>query len=118
VIYGEGPAVKNDATAKDSAGNPPRGLGPALNASDIRFTTRGDVLYAVVMGWPEGGKTNIKALATNSANYKGNIGSVQMLGSSGKLEIARDESGLTVTLPTQRTKTDDFGVALKIIPKA
>jgi alpha-L-fucosidase len=118
VIYGEGPSVKNDATAKETAGNPPRGLGPALNASDIRFTTKGDVLYAVVMGWPEGGKTNIKSLATNSANYKHEIGSIEMLGFSGKLEFARDENGLTVTLPTQRTKTDDYGVALKVIPKA
>jgi hypothetical protein len=41
-----------------------------------------------------------------------------MLGSSGNLEIARDETGLTVTLPAKRTQTDDFGIALKIIPKA
>jgi alpha-L-fucosidase len=117
VIYGEGPVVKTDATAKETAGNPPRGLGPALNASEIRFTTKGDVLYAAVMGWPDGGKTTIKALATNSPNYKGEIGSVQLLGSSGNLEIARDETGLTVTLPAKRTQTDDFAVALKIIPR-
>jgi hypothetical protein len=34
------------------------------------------------------------------------------------LIVTRDESGLTVMLPTQRTKTDDYGIALKIIPKA
>jgi len=118
VIYGEGPSVKDDATIRDSAGNPPRGLGPNLTASDIRFTTKGDILYAVVMGWPDGGKINIKALATNSANYQGDIGSVQMLGSSGNLEIARDENGLAVTLPAQRSETDNYGIALKIIPKA
>jgi alpha-L-fucosidase len=109
--------VKNDATAKETAGNPPRGLGPALNASDIRFTTKGNVLYAVVMGWPDGGKTTIKSLATNAPNYKGEIGSVQMLGSSGNLEIARDENGLTVTLPAQRSQADDYAIALKIVPK-
>jgi alpha-L-fucosidase len=70
------------------------------------------------MGWPEGGKVTIKALAASSPHYKGEIGSVQLLGSSGKLEVSRDESGLTVMLPTQRTKTDDYGIALKIIPKA
>ena len=118
VIYGEGPSVKDDATVKDSAGNPPRGLGPNLTAGDIRFTTKGDVLYAIVMGWPESGKISIKALATNSANYQGDIGSVQMLGSSGNLEIARDENGLAVTLPAQRSETDNYGIALKIIPKA
>jgi len=120
-IYGEGPSVKNDATAKDSAGNPPRGLGPNLTASDVRFTTKGDVLYAVLMGWPDGGKANIKSLATNSLNYKGEIDRVEMLGFSGNLEIARDENGLAVTLPsrrTERTETDNFGVALKIIPRA
>jgi alpha-L-fucosidase len=100
-IYGEVPTVKNDATA-----------------SDIRFTTKGDVLYAVVMGKPDGGKANIKSLATNSPHYQGEIGSVQLLGSSGNLEITRDENGLSVTLPTQRTKSDEFGIALKTIPKA
>jgi len=110
--------VKNDATAKESAGNPPRGLGPALNASEIRFTTKGDVLYAVVMGWPASGKTTIKSLATPAPYYQGEIGRVQLLGSDRNLEFARNENGLSVTLPPPRTKTDDFGVALKIIRKA
>jgi alpha-L-fucosidase len=115
-IYGEGPAVKNDATAKETAGNPPRGLGPNLTASDIRFTTKGDLLYAVVMGRPEGGRVNIKALASRSAHYPGEIGSVQMLGSAAKLEFARDQNGLSVTVPGSGTSI--YANALKIIPKA
>jgi alpha-L-fucosidase len=118
VIYGEGPSVKNDATVRDSAGQPPRGLGPNLTANDIRFTTKGDVLYAVVMGRPDTGKTTIQALATGSPHYPGDIGSVQLLGSSGNLEMVRDASGLTVTLPAERTKIDTYGLTLKIIPKA
>ena len=117
-IYGEGPSVKNDATARDSARNPPRGLGPNLTPSDIRFTAKGDMLYAIVMGWPDGGKVNIKSLAKDSLNNKGEIGAVQLLGSSGKLAFSRDESGLSVTLPTQRSETDSYGIALKIFPKA
>jgi alpha-L-fucosidase len=115
-IYGEGPAVKNDATAKETAGNPPRGLGPNLTASDIRFTTKGDILYAVVMGSPQGGKVGIKALASKSARYPGEIGSVQMLGSPAKLEFVRDENALTVTVPEGGTSV--FANALKITPKA
>jgi alpha-L-fucosidase len=115
VIYGEGPSVKNDATAKETAGNPPRGLGPNLAGADIRFTTKGEVLYAVVMGRPDDGKVNIKALATNSPHYQGGIGGVQMLGGSGNLELARDENGLKVTLPGGGTS--DFGTALKINPR-
>ena len=58
-IYGEGPNVKNDATAKDSAKNAPRGIGPEHTAKDIRFTTKGDTLYAIALGWPADGKVVI-----------------------------------------------------------
>ena len=116
VIYGEGPSVKNDATVRDSAGTPPRGLGPSLTASDVRFTTKGDALYAVVMGKPEDGKVTIHSLATNSPHYPGKIGGVQMLGAPGKLDVVRDEHGLAVTLP--EGKTSDYAIALKITPNA
>jgi alpha-L-fucosidase len=115
VIYGEGPSVKNDATAKETAGNPPRGLGPNLTGSDIRFTTKGDLLYAVVMGSPEGGKVSIKSLASKSPHYPGEIGSVQMLGSAAKLDFARDENGVALTLPGNGNSI--YATALKIVPK-
>jgi len=114
-IYGEGPSVKNAGTAVDSAGNPPRGLGPVLSAADVRFTTKGDVLYAIVMGRPAGGKVNIKALASPSAHYKGEVGNVQLLGSSAKLTFTRDANGLAVTIPD--SDANNYANALKIIPK-
>jgi len=101
---------------RDSAGTPPRGLGPSLTASDVRFTTKGDALYAVVMGKPEDGKVTIHSLATNSPHYPGKIGGVQMLGAPGKLDVVRDEHGLAVTLP--EGKTSDYAIALKITPNA
>ena len=69
-IYGEGPSVKNDATVVDEAVNPPRGLGPMTSAADIRFTTKGNALYAIVMGRPTG-KVTIKALAIELAASSG-----------------------------------------------
>jgi alpha-L-fucosidase len=116
VIYGEGPSVKNDATARDSAGNPPRGLGPNLTGADVRFTTKGEVLYAVVMGQPDNGTVTIKALATGSPHYPGEIGGVQMLGSAGKLDMVRDTTGLTVTVPGN--DQSHYATGLKIWPKA
>jgi alpha-L-fucosidase len=111
VIYGEGPSVKNDATVVDAAVNPPRGLGPMTSAKDVRFTTKGNALYAIVMGRPTG-KVTIKALATNSAHYPGKIGRVQMLGSTAKLEFTRDENGLSVIIPD--VAASDYANALKI----
>jgi alpha-L-fucosidase len=116
VIYGEGPSVRNDATARDATINPPRGLGPNLTANDIRFTTKGDILYAMVMGWPDGGKVSIKSLAANSPYYKGEIGSLERLGSPGRLEFVRDENGLAATLPENGNSA--YAIALKIVPKA
>ena len=115
-IYGEGPSVKNEATARDSAGAPPRGLGPNLTAADVRFTTKGDLLYAVVMGQPDTGKATIKALASHSPHYPGEIGSVQMLGYAAKLAFTRDATGLTVTIPGN--ETSHYATALKIVPQA
>ena len=71
----------------------------------------------MALGWPDGGKINIKALASRPAHYPGEIGGIQLLGSSAKLKFTRDENTLTVMLPAQRTKTDDYGIAIKVIPK-
>ncbi len=116
VIYGEGPSVKNDATAKVTTTSP-RGIGPELTAKDVRFVTKNGELYATVLGWPADGKITIKALAANSPHYKSEVKSVHLLGSWRKLKFTRNENGLTVTLPKKRSATDDYGIALKITPK-
>lgn len=84
-------------------------------AEDIRFTSKGDVLYAFVMAWPEGGKVSIKSLAQGSGNYPKEIARVELLGSKGPLAFSRDRTGLVVTLPGKRP--DDYAYALRITPK-
>lgn len=68
-------------------------------AKDIRFTTKGGVLYALALGWPDDGKLVIKSLANTGS---GKIRRVTLLGSKGKLIWNRTQEGLTVTLPAQR----------------
>ena len=114
-IYGEGPSVKNDATAKDTAVNPPRGI-PTYTAAEIRFTTKPGVLYAIALGTPVGGKITIKSLATNAPHYKGDIGNIQLLGGPDKLDFTRDNTALVVTVPPN--PANPYAVALKISPKA
>jgi alpha-L-fucosidase len=112
-VYGEGPSVTNP---------PPRGrFGGAQDvrpytAEDIRFTSKGDRLYAFVMAWPEGGKVAIKSLAQGSEHYPQDIAKVELLGSPGQLAFSRQATELVVTLPEQ--KPTDFAYALKITRKS
>ena len=83
------------------------------SAADIRFTTKGDTLYAFLMGWPGQTLSVIKALATNSPQLQGQkIAQVTLLGHNGKLDWKQDETGLTVTMPPQPPCEHAF--ALKI----
>ena len=68
-VYGEGPST----TAQAERDRPlQREAGTRYTAEDIRFTTKGDALYAIGLGWPEdGGKVTIKSLASDSPQVKG-----------------------------------------------
>jgi alpha-L-fucosidase len=113
-VYGEGPSVKNDAKVKDTT-TPPRGIGPNHTANDIRFTTKGDTLYAIALGTPQDGKIAIKSLAANSPLYTGEIGAIEQLGAGGRVPFTRDQSGVTVTIAPP--PVGDLAVALKVSRK-
>jgi alpha-L-fucosidase len=116
VIFGEGPSVKDDATVRPEALNPPRGIGPEFTAADIRFTTKGGLLYAIALGKPVTGTITIKALASNSPHYPGGIARVELLGTGEKLASNRDTNGLAVIVPDR--DGPNYATAMKIIPKA
>jgi alpha-L-fucosidase len=78
---------------------------------DVRFTTKGDTLYAFFMGWPGDGKLDIRALGTNSEQKTGEITSVELLG-GGKLTFARDGEALKVVMPDH--KPSEYACTLKI----
>jgi alpha-L-fucosidase len=112
-VFGEGPSSvpttgKGSPQFNESKAKP-------MGAADIRFTTHGDVLYAIAMGWPDDGKLTIKTLADHAAVYPGQIGNVELLGSGAKLTWNRDADGLTINLPTQRP--GDYAYVFKITPQ-
>ena len=77
-------------------------------AKDIRFTAKGDTLYAIALGWPEGGQLVIHSLAASA----GRIAAVALLGHSDKLTWSQTDEGLVVALPG--TKPCKHAFALKI----
>ncbi|MBV8070108.1 MAG: alpha-L-fucosidase, partial [Acidobacteriaceae bacterium] len=83
-----------------------------LTAEDVRFTTKGDTIYAFVMGWPEK-LAYIEPLATTSKFMPPKIQNVELLGYKDKLNWTQDEQGFMVELP--REKPCDYAIALKIV---
>ena len=94
-LYGEKPA--NAKVVKAGNFNEEK---VKYSASDIRFTQKGDILYAFCLGTPV---TNvvIKSLGTNSKFADKAVESVTMLGSSEKLNWKQEPAGLVITKPAK-----------------
>ena len=103
-IYGEGPT----RITKGRFNEPTK----PYTVEDIRFTAKGDVLYAILLGWPENGSAVIRSLAAGAPQGQGEITSISLLGSDAKLAWTRDAQGLSVKLPA--TKPCDHAYVLKI----
>jgi len=82
------------------------------DAREIRFTTKGETLYAIALGWPEDGKLVVRSLAKPAGENVNNIKSVSLLGFDGKVEWLQTPESLVVTLPAQ--KISEYTAALKI----
>jgi alpha-L-fucosidase len=107
-VYGEGPTQVLSGGFTDTK----RG---AFTSEDIRFTTKGNTLYATVLAWPPDGTVTIRSLGTRLRVYTGEVGDVRLLGNPGSLEWARNEEGLTVKFPAQ--KPCESAYVLRIGPK-
>jgi alpha-L-fucosidase len=108
-IYGEGSAnVQGSSNFNENQSRP-------FTAEDIRFTTKGDTLYAFVLAWPTNGKVVIKTLAAGSARFPREVATVELLGAKDAVRFTRDASGLTVNMPDK--KPNDYAYVLKIVPR-
>ena len=104
-VYGEGPTEVFEGGFTDTKR-------AAFTSRDIRYTAKGDTVYAILLGWPETGEATIGWLRAGSPLYPGAIQSVALLGSAEPLQWSRDASGLKVKLPAQ--KPCDAAFVLKI----
>ena len=83
-----------------------------LTAHDVRYTTKGDALYAFVMGWP-GARAVLPGLAPGGPHAVGRVSRVEPLGRPVPLRFTQDERGLTVDLPAEPPSA--HALALRII---
>ena len=91
-IYGEGPTKVAAGSFHDTDTT-------RYTAEDFRFTTKGDVLYAIGLGWPTNGEAVIHSLAPTVGSV--HVQSVNLLGNDAKLQFDQRADGLHVHLPTQ-----------------
>ena len=102
IIFGEGPDELGPAE------NWNEGLARPLDARDIRFTAKGDVVYAYVLGWPTDPLV-IHSMAQGSALVAGDIASIELLGCDAKLTWQRSSNGLTIAMPGKKPAGEVFG---------
>lgn len=91
-VYGEGPTKVIPGSFADTKRS-------EFTGKDIRFTTKGSNLYAIVLGKPEKDEVIIQSLSSNLRLFNKEIVDVRILGVEEKLQWVRDESGLRVKLP-------------------
>jgi len=89
-IYGEGPT---DTAAGAFAEN------AAYTARDIRFTTKGETLYAITLGEPQG-QVAIAALAKGNPHEHRAVRKVRLLGHPGHIAFRQTGQALVIDLPS------------------
>jgi alpha-L-fucosidase len=93
-IYGEGPTKIKSGMFNEGK--------TRFVPEDIRFTSKGDTLYAFIMGWPENTDIVIQSLSSASQEFKGKeISHISLLGYDGRIIWKQDTDGLKVQLPDE-----------------
>jgi alpha-L-fucosidase len=110
-VFGEGPATDG---APISAQGFNEGRGKPTTAADFRFTTKGDVLYAIELGWPTNA-VSLKSLGKSARLLGKPVGNVELLGSGETLEWQQTDDALVIQPP--KHKPSDIAIVFKITPK-
>ena len=104
-IFGEGPTevVEGHLSERKNKDNV---------AEDIRFTQKGETLYAIALAWPEG-SLKIKSLGAAAGLLDKEIQSVKLLGHAEPLTFDRHEDGLLIQAPSEKPCENAFVFEIK-----
>jgi len=104
-VFGEGPTSVEDGHFKERT--------EPFNPQDIRFTSKGNVLYAICLAWPgDGEKITVKSLSTEQELIR--ISKVTILGRMGKLKWQRDSKGLNIQMPPKKPCEHAFTLKIEL----
>jgi len=89
--FGEGPTAVVEGPFADTKRK-------AFTEHDIRFTRKGDTVFAIALAWPAAGEVAIKALAAGAPSAAREIASIEGLGRAGDVTWTRDAEALHIRL--------------------
>jgi alpha-L-fucosidase len=95
-IFGEGPQMASAAPIAAQGFN--EGKGKPFTAEDVRFTVKGDTLYAIVMGAPTA-TVRIKSLGTAATLLSAPVASVELLGATAPVRWSQSAEALEIEPP-------------------
>ena len=103
-VYGEGPTKVAAGSFHDTDTT-------TYKPEDFRFTTKGDVLYAIGLAWPANGEAVVHSLAQTAGSQR--IRSATLLGKNVELRFEQRADGLHLRLPAQ--STSKYAYAVRVI---
>jgi len=99
-VYGEGPASESAKPLNAQGFN--EGTGKAPTADDVRFTHKGSVLYAIVLGRPTQA-LHIRSLGRGAGLLDRSIKQVRLVGSKAKVVWEAGDDALVIRAPKEGT---------------
>ena len=93
-VFGEGPPeVSNSSNFNERNQR-------AYTSEDIRFTRKGETVYAFAFVWPTNRQLTIKTLAKGATSLPKPVQRVELIG-AGPVKFLQDSTGLKLTLPEE-----------------
>ncbi len=107
-VYGEGPNMIKPGKFQGHSIS-------ALGEKDVRFTRSkaGDVVYAIVLGWPAE-EIVIQSLGTGNAAQPGKVEHVELLGTGARVRWKQGADAMRVTLPKEYRPAVEYAAVLRV----
>lgn len=106
-VFGEGPTKVVEGAFHDTDTQ-------SYSADDYRFTSKGNVLYAIELKWSTTGEAVIRSLKRDTVDSLMAVESVSLLGSASPLHFEQQKDGLHIQVPSQAP--GHFAYVFRIVP--
>jgi len=107
--YGEGPTKEPEGNFKNHL----EFLKVKYSAKDVRYTKKGNVIYASILGWPGNNQNvHLESFAIGEWKERKKIKNVSLLGYDGKIDYSLIGNGLLVSTP--KNPINEMAVVFKI----